>query len=261
MTAIPKRLTADSAGKLRSPDGSIKISYASPFPIPFSAGGITGQMHGVVLHTTGGFWQSAVDLFQSKSNQAGSAHFMVGGMEGEQHEGELIQFVPVGKGFETYHAFNANGEFYGIETTDNGTSGSGHAHVAPISDKGLWTWAATFEFLSSFAGFPAQILTRESGRGLGYHRQFFDWNHSGHTCPGATMTDMTRVNQRAEIVKRALAIRSGVQAHPRTPGHIAYAAHGDALQWGDGGTAIPFWAQLDRPNHAAWEAAAEAVRH
>jgi hypothetical protein len=70
---------------------------------------------------------------------------------------------------------------------------------------------------------------------------------------------MVRVNQRAEILKRANLIRE-VQRPHRTPGHVAYAAHGEALAWGDGtGTRIPFWADVSDAEHAAWEAAAKAV--
>jgi hypothetical protein len=204
----PGKLTIDHAtGKLQSPDGSIKISYATPFPIPFAAGpNVTGTMRGVVEHTTDGYWQSAVDLFQSKSNKSGSAHFLVGTLG--QHDGQVMQFVPVGKGYETYHAYAANLEFYGIETEDGGKPST------PISDKGLWAWAALYEFLSDFAGFPIQLMSRYRGQGLGYHREFFRWNLSLHSCPGASFTDNVRKNQRAEILKRAQAIRDqngGVQ--------------------------------------------------
>jgi hypothetical protein len=71
---------------------------------------------------------------------------------------------------------------------------------------------------------------------------------------------MVRVNQRAEIVHRAKLIRE-VHRPTRSPGHIAYAAHGDALAWGDGTeTSIPFWAHVSDAEHAAWEAAAKAVK-
>src|SRR5690349_4126535 len=136
---VPKALTLDSAGKLHSPDGSVRISYSSPFPIPFCSGpGVTGAMRGVVEHTTDCSFQVAVNTFQSPSAQ-GSAHLLVGTRG--SHDGELMQFVPIGHGFETYHAFSANMEFYGIETEDQGDLEHA-AHVDPISDKGLWTWAA-----------------------------------------------------------------------------------------------------------------------
>jgi hypothetical protein len=217
----PAPLTIDKGtGKLHSPDKAINILYSNPFPIPFSKKGVTGAMRGAVEHTTACTWQVAVNTFQDPDAK-GSAHFLVG--SSTDHDGDLMQFVPIGQGYITYHAYAANMEFYGIEHEDGG-----HPHN-PISDKGLWTSALTLEFLSGFAGFPLQELAHEDGKGLGYHRQFADWNLSHHSCPGATMTDMTRVDQRAEIVRRARLIRAAVpQPFPSgrhvvgdTPGTLA----------------------------------------
>ena len=248
---IPKPLTIDKAGKLHSPDGAITITYSDPFPIPFAAGGVTGAMKGNLLHTTDCTFTEAVNTFQSPDAK-GSAHLLVG--TAGTHDGELKQFVPIGKGFETYHAFAANPDHYGTETEDGG-----HPHT-PISDKGLWTWAAVEEFLSRFAGYPLQVNDSCSGRGLAYHRMCHDWNLSGHTCPGATMTDMVRVNQRAVIVSRAKQIRTAAASPVFTPGRRAHAAYGDALHWGDDGVVVHWWSQLSGKEHAAWEAAAKAVQ-
>lgn len=252
MTTIPARLTIDASGRLHDPSGKATISYNDPWPLKFAQPGVTGQMDGVVEHTMAGFMDYTIEYFNGRGSvpPAGSAHFAIGTIG--PNDGRIHQFVPLGQGFETYHAFAANLTMYGIETEDGGKP------QVPISDAGLWAWAQVFEALSSYAGFPCQVLISAGGRGLGYHRQFPLWNLSHHTCPGASMTDMTRVNQRAEIVRRATLIRASSQA-PRTPGHVAYAAHGDALAWGDGGLRIPFWAQASDPEHAAWEAAAKAV--
>ena len=243
---IPGKLTLDKAsGKLHGPAGTV-ITYNEPFPLAFSRGGVTGQMEGVVLHTMAGTMESTIELFNSPGAQ-GSAHIGIG------QDGRIHQFVPIGKGYETFHAFAANLRWYGIETEDKG-----HPET-PITDAGLWAWGQCFEFLSRFAGFPLHVTNQCHGRGLAYHRMCQEWNLSGHTCPGASFTDMVRVDQRAEIVKRARQIR-GDQQPPRTPGHIAYAAHGEALHWGDGtGTRIPFWNEVSDAEHAAWEAAAKAV--
>jgi N-acetylmuramoyl-L-alanine amidase len=254
----PAPLTIDkNTGKLHSPDGAINILYSNPFPIPFSKKGVTGTMRGAVEHTTDCAWQVAVNTFQSP-NAKGSAHFLVG--SSAEHDGDLMQFVPLGFGYITYHAFDANLEFYGIEHEDQGDL-EHHAHADPISDKGLWTSALVMEFLSRYAGFPLQLLIRENGHGFGYHRQFANWNRSGHTCPGATMTDDVRRDQRDNIINRAGQIRDAGKPAPRTPGHVAYAAHGSALSWTDpvSGLDIPFWASARRSEQLAWEAAAKAV--
>ena len=242
----PHRLTNDASGRLRDPSGQTNITYNDPWPLAFSRAGVMGTVDGVLLHTMVGTLESCIETFNSPSAQ-GSAHI------GISQKGRIHQFVPFGKGYETFHAFDANATRYGIETEDNG-----HPHT-PITDAGLWAWGQCFEALSSYAGFPCQVTDRCNGRGLAYHRMCQAWNLSHHSCPGASYTDMVRVNQRAEIVRRARLIRSAATRPPRTPGHVAYAAHGDYLQWGDGGTRIPFWYQQTDAEHAAWEAAAKAV--
>jgi hypothetical protein len=240
----PGKLTIDHAtGKLQ---GHANLTFNSPWPLAFSRAGVTGAMNGCVLHTMVGTIGSCINTFNSPNAQ-GSAHI------GISQNGRIHQFVPFGKGYETFHAFAANLTWYGIETEDDGKP-----HT-PITDAGLDAWAQVFECLSSFAGFPLQVTDHCNGRGLAYHRMCQSWNLSAHSCPGASFTDMVRVNQRAEIVKRAKAIRAAGTTVPRTAGHVAYAAHGDYLHWGDGGTLIPFWADATDTERAAWEAAAAAV--
>jgi len=239
----PGKLTVGKDGKLTGP---AHITFNTPWPLAFARAHVTGQMDGALLHTMVGTLESCISTFNAP-HPGGSAHIGIG------QDGRVHQFVPLGQGYETYHAFAANLRWYGIETEDNG-----HPHT-PIADAGLWAWAQVFECLSAFAGFPLQVTDRCDGRGLAYHRMCHDWNLSLHSCPGASFTDMVRVNQRAEIVRRAKLIRAGGQLAARTPGHVAYAARGDFLAWGDGGTRIPFWFQLPDRERAGWEAAAKAV--
>lgn len=201
MSETPGKLHLDKDGRLQ---GNPQITYNKPWPLRFAKGGVTGAMNGVLLHTMVGTLESCIATFNSP-NAAGSAHIGIG------QDGRIHQFVPIGKGFETYHAFAANLTWYGIETEDNG-----NPHT-PISDKALWAWAQCFEFLSDFAGFPCEVTDDCKGKGLAYHRMCKEWNLSSHSCPGATMTDMVRVNQRAEIVKRAKQIRAGQGTPPPPP--------------------------------------------
>jgi hypothetical protein len=188
---IPGKLTVDKTGRIRGP---ATIEYNDPWPLKFAAAGVTGAMRGALLHTMVGTLESCINTFNSP-NAAGSAHF------GISQAGVIHQFVPLGQGYETYHAFAANKAWYGIETEDNG-----HPHT-PIADAGLWAWGQLLECLSAYAAFPLRVTDSCTGRGLAYHRMCHEWNLSGHTCPGATMTDMVRVNQRADIVARAHAVR------------------------------------------------------
>ncbi|HEX7994035.1 MAG TPA: N-acetylmuramoyl-L-alanine amidase, partial [Streptosporangiaceae bacterium] len=196
-TAVPSRLVIDKSGKLRDPSGKASITYNDPWPLRFARAGVTGKMRGALLHTMVGSIESCIATFNAPGAQ-GSAHI------GISQAGRIHQFVPLGQGYETYHAYTANLEWYGIETED-----MGHPHT-PIADAGLWAWAQVFEFMSDFAGFPCEVTDDCNGRGLAYHRMCADWNLSHHTCPGESITDMVRVNQRAEIVRRAKQIRAGV---------------------------------------------------
>jgi hypothetical protein len=200
---VPAKLVLDKTGRLRDPSGKTNITYNDPWPLKFARKGVTGNIRGALLHTMVGTLESCIATFNSPNAQ-GSAHVGIGTIG--KNDGRLHQFVPFGQGYETYHAFAANLEWYGGETEDGG-----NPHT-PISDAGLWTWAQWFEWASGFAGFPLQVTDNCDGHGLAYHRMCHDWNLSGHTCPGATMTDMVRVNQRATIVQRAHAIRGTLPA-------------------------------------------------
>jgi hypothetical protein len=214
-TTIPGRLEVDKAtGRLTGP---AHITYNDPWPLKFAGPGVTGQMDGVVEHTMAGWMDYTIEYFNGRAKDAsgnvikpgGSAHLAIGTIG--KNDGRIHQFVPFGQGFETYHAFAANLRMYGIETEDGGKP------ATPVSDLGLWAWGQCFEALSRYAGFPCQVLVSAGGRGLGYHRQFPAWNLSQHSCPGATMTDMVRVNQRTEIVRRALLIRNPPAPPPPPP--------------------------------------------
>jgi hypothetical protein len=44
-----------------------------------------------------------------------------------------------------------------------------------------------------------------------------------------------------------------------TPGHVAYKAYGNELNWHDKGKPLPWWGMLSDRERAGWEAAARAV--
>src|SRR5215471_19529554 len=149
--STPGELTIDkTTGKLHGPAGTV-ITYNDPFPLAFSRAGVTGGMVGVVLHTMDGTLESTIQLFNNPDAK-GSAHM------GINQAGRIHQFVPIGKGYETFHAFAANLRWYAIETEDD------RHPQTPISDAALWAWAQCFEFLSRFAGFPLQVTDNCHGR-------------------------------------------------------------------------------------------------
>ncbi len=202
---MSQKLTLDhNTGKLHCSDPETLVTYNDPWPCPSGTAGVTGQMDGVVMHTMAGYLAGAIQVFNNPANKA-SAHI------GITQKGRIHQFLPIGKGYEAWHAFEANLRWYGIETEDYGHPEN------PISDAALTAWAQCFEFLSRFAGFPLQVTNDCHGKGLAYHRMCDDWNRSVHSCPGASFSDFTRVNQRAEIVHRAKLIRDPAPAAPAEP--------------------------------------------
>ena len=193
MTTIPGKLTVGKDGKLTGP---ANITYNTPWPCPNGNPGVTGKMRGVIEHTMVGFLAGTIQRFNDPASGA-SAHL------GISQAGQIHQFFPFGQGYEAWHAFAANLEFYGFEFEDDGNPD------IPISDAAMAAGAQALECLSAFAGFPLWVLTRPvTGTGLGYHSQYDPWNLSHHTCPDLPPRQV-RSEQRQAIVDLAKQIRNG----------------------------------------------------
>ena len=238
----PARLHIDKDGKLTGP-APFSIAYNDPFPCVNGSWG-SGKMRGLVQHTMVGDLPGTIAVFNKRSYQA-SAHF------GVAQDGSCHQFGPIGKGWIAWAQEAGNTEWYSCEFADHGDPGN------PMTPGQIATGAQILECLSSFAGFPLQEANSVTERGYGVH-YMGGQSWGGHSCPQRADGTGPRAGQRQAIIILAKQIRDAAQPQ-RTPGHVAYAAHGDALAWGDGGHPIPFWAKLSDPERAAWEAAARAV--
>ncbi len=242
MTAIPGRLTVGKDGKLTGP---ATIGYNTPWPCPSGNKGVTGTMRGAVMHTMVGYLAGTITVFNDPANGA-SAHF------GIAQDGRIHQFFPLGQGWEAWHAFAANLEWYGIEFEDAGNPDN------PISGKAITAGAQLLECLSAYAGFPLQVCDDPQGQGFAYHSLSDAWNLNHHTCPDLPPQHV-RSHQRAAIVDLAKQIRTGVAPQPWTPGRKAYNGYAAHLGWHDKGARLPWWAGLSDRERAGWEAAAKAV--
>lgn len=192
----PGRLTVDTAtGHVTGP---ADLHYNDPFPARNGSYG-SGAMTGVLMHTMAGDLPGTVSWFNSSRSQA-SAHF------GVSQAGEIWQFGPIGKGWEAWHAAEANATWYGIEFADHGNPAN------PLTAAQVAAAAQLVECLSSFAGFPLQISDSPSAKGFGWHGMGGQaWG--GHlSCPGDV-----RKAQRGAILALAESIRAGTRPPAQAP--------------------------------------------
>jgi hypothetical protein len=121
--------------------------------------------------------------------------------------------------------WDANPWAWSWETADNGHP-----------DEFEWTPAQVEELARIAAwfhinrGVPLRLCRSWDDDGIGYHRQFKQWNHSGHTCPGTV-----RVKQIPAIIARAIEIVEGDM--PLTSDDVTKVWNQDGSVDNQGGTA------------------------
>lgn len=219
-----EKLHFGSAGRLR---GEASISHNSPWPCPNGQQGmqVPHGVLGVIMHTMVGNLPGTESVFNDPKFQA-SAHF------GIDQSGHIHQFGPV-NGWVAWAQADGNMHYYSIEFADNGNPN------APLTERQLTAGAQVVEALAEHGVFPLQEANRPGQEGLGVHHMGgAAWG--GHTCPDLPPHHV-RSRQRAEMLARARAIRSGKQ--PAAPEHHAPATHhGDRTS--DGKTSLHDLSQL-----------------
>jgi N-acetylmuramoyl-L-alanine amidase len=198
--STPGKLQVDTAtGHVTGPAA---LSYNSPFPCVNGQYG-SGAMMGVLMHTQVGNNPGTVSWFNNPQAQA-SAHFCIA------QDGSVVQMGPIGKGWEAWHAAEANPVWYGIEHADDGNPAN------PLTSEQITASAQLVECLSGFAGFPLQVSDSPSVKGYGWHGMGGVAWGDHPDCPGDV-----RKAQRPQIVALAMAIRSGgtvtATASPASP--------------------------------------------
>lgn len=184
------KLTVGQDGRVTGP---ANIKYNDPFPCVNGSWG-SGQMTGVLMHTTVSEASSAVAWFNNPQAQA-SAHFVIA------ESGEVWQMGPLGKGWIAWHAAAANHTWYGIEHADNGNPDN------PLTPAQITASAQLVECLSAFAGFPLQISDSPSVKGYGWHGMGGQAFGGHFDCPGDV-----RKAQRPQIIALAMSIRQDTPA-------------------------------------------------
>jgi len=197
---MSQRLNIDSGGRLRGP---ASISYNSPFPCPNGQEGgmpVPRGIMGVVMHTMVGNLPGTISVFNDPGFQA-SAHF------GIDQNGHIHQFGPV-NGWMAWAEAEGNPNWYSIEHADGGDPD------VPLTDAQLTASAQVAEALATFGVFPLQVADSPAQEGYGVHSMGgAAWG--GHSCPDLPPQHV-RSGQRAEILRRAAAIRAGSAPGGRT---------------------------------------------
>lgn len=189
-------------------------------------------VNGVLFHTMVGNLPGTDAEFENKAAQL-SAHFGIG------QDGTCIQWVNI-RGAEAWAEAGGNPNWYSCEMADNGNPNN------PYTEAQLNRAAQLAEFLSrpSVGNFPLQVTDSVTGEGLGTHSMGgMAWG--GHSCPDAPPNHI-RSNQRREIIRRAILLRTG-------PLEIRHVAEGHAsLDWNAEhlGTTTAHLMHVTRHSHA-----------
>jgi N-acetylmuramoyl-L-alanine amidase-like protein len=122
----------------------------------------------IVLHTMVGTIQSAENHFRDGSGI--EAHF------GVAMDGRVWQWRDTAIQADAQAA--GNGYCISIETEDKGDP------TRPWTAQQLLALDALITWLGQVHSIPMRLVRATSERGIGYHRQFREWNPHAHSCPG-----------------------------------------------------------------------------
>ena len=133
----------------------------------------------VIVHTMVGGLLGTERYFKT-GNGAGysgtESTFGLGGPHDGTLDGVLYQWQRLDRQADAQ--YDANAWATSVETSDGGHPSE------PWSDKQLASLVRLGVWWCRQTGRPATLATSPTGVGFGYHRQFPEWNRSGHSCPG-----------------------------------------------------------------------------
>ena len=198
-----------------------------------------GEQRGMVLHIAAGYYEGTIS-WQKNPNSRVSSHFVVAGPRDARWgvpDGKIAQVVDTDIAAWTQR--DGNGEWMSIEF-----SGFVGDSLSPAQVESA---ALLFSRGHLVYGYPLQLATSPSGRGLGHHSMGAEsganWGHS--ECPGSPIK-----NQKPAILARAIEIAGGDMALTQ--------ADLDAIgrrvwSWDTGspGGVQEAWAMLESTNAAA----------
>jgi hypothetical protein len=164
---------------------------------------------GLVIHIASGFYEGTI-AWQDNPNADVSSHFIIG------RQGECAQMVDTTDASWAQKSGNTtwlSAEFEGFGVEDSlHSQHPGWEYLTP----GQIDCAARLLLRGrSVYGWPLQVATSPSGRGLGHHsmgaESGVDWGHS--LCPGEAIK-----SQKQSIIDRALVLLAGPPAARKDDG-------------------------------------------
>lgn len=131
----------------------------------------------LVFHTMVGYLKSTDALFRTNGYSGVESSFGVGGpWDGVGLDGAVWQWQFTDRQADAQAAGNAFCD--SVETSDGGDPDRpwSQKQQKSLIDLTVWWCRQT--------GSPCRLVTSETDHGIGYHRQFADWNPNAHSCPG-----------------------------------------------------------------------------
>lgn len=110
-------------------------------------------------------------------------------------DGRIFQFVPVNRRADAQHAGNAYG--VSIESEDRGE------WEAIWSTKQVGSIVRLLRWLRDEWSIPGRLVEKPGEPGVGYHKQFTEWNRNAHYCPSDAMVRQIRAQILPELAGTA----------------------------------------------------------
>ncbi len=159
----------------------------------------------LIFHTMVGFLRGTEAMFKQGGFKGEESTFGVGGPWDGDLDGVLWQWQDTHRQADAQFAGNAYAD--SIETSDGGHP------TNPWSSKQIETLVRLTVDWCTMTGNPCELVKAPSGRGLGYHEQFWDWNHGDHACPGPVREGQLRTL----VIPKARAALTGGTYRPHSP--------------------------------------------
>jgi peptidoglycan hydrolase-like protein with peptidoglycan-binding domain len=155
-----------------------------------------------IVHTMVGFLESTETMFKRDGYVGTESTFGVGGpWDGLVRDGAVWQWQSLDRQADAQ--YDGNVYATSVETSDGGDPNHpwSEAQLNELVLLGTWWCRQT--------GHPPKLVHSSKEAGFGYHRQFPEWNRSGHLCPGDV-----RLGQYVDVVLPGIVRALEIPAQP-----------------------------------------------
>ncbi|MFB7288966.1 peptidoglycan recognition protein family protein [Actinacidiphila glaucinigra] len=167
----------------------------------------------LILHSVAGPWTSRRTYEYWRDSTNLESHFGLG------YAGDLAQYIGTETRADANASANRRADGSGavsVETASNveATDPWTPEQIEELIGLGVW--------MHQRHGMPLRLCRTPSDPGIGYHRQFAEWNPSGHSCPGPARIKQLTTVVLPGMIARAVGHTPEEDAMP-TPKEIAEA--------------------------------------